>query len=273
MKSQEQIKTLTELGLTLDQARTYLALTQASPATAKAISDISKIAKPDIYRIIPSLQEQGIVEKLVTKPASYQAIPMEHALPALLKRREAEQNRLRRKTEELLSDYRNNQSHGLLDSAEVVVVPGKGAILNRLNEALLKTRYSLCVITSHKRFSAANLEFEKVYREILRKGGKIRIATDRHIPQKSSLKMMQTFADKASFEVRFFEDTVPSVVGIFDGKEAYVVLTATARLAEASALWSSNPSFVALAQNYFENKWSKARPFLNLIIEAEHSSV
>lgn len=273
MKSEEQIKTLVELGLTLDQARAYLALTQVGIATAKTISDISKIAKPDIYRIIPSLQEQGIVEKLITKPSSFQAVPMEYALPALLKRKETEQYLLRKKTEEMLSDSKNNHLHSLLDSeVEVIIIP-KAAIIKRLNESILKNQNCLFIITTRKQFSASILEFETNYRKALEKGVKIKIATDRHIPQKKTLRIIKTFTEKSNFEVKFLEDAPPTIVSIFDDKEAYVMLSASAQLADASALWSTNPSFVALTQNYFENKWFKARPFLNLIAESKNAPV
>lgn len=259
MKKEEKIEALRELGLTVDQARTYLALVELGPATAKTISETSKIARPDIYRIMPTLQREGIVEKLMTKPAVFQAIPMTSALPAMLKRKELEQNKLRKKTEEMLIDIKNNHLTNSLEAdAEFVIVPRKEAIMNRLKEALLKTQSSLCVITSQKRFSAAILEFEKIYQEALEKGVKIRLAADRHVPSKKALEIIQNLSVDPNFEVKCFEDDPLAIVSIFDDKTAYVTLSAKAYLAEAAALWSSNPSFVALAQNYFEDKWKNA---------------
>jgi len=262
LKSEEKIETLTELGFTLDQARTYLALVQTGSATAKTISEVSKIAKPDIYRIMPTLQDEGMVEKLMTKPARFQAIPMELMLPVILKRKEIEQDKLREKTEEMLSDNKKNHLTNFLDAqSEFVIVPGREAVIKRLKEALLETQSSVCVVTSHKRFSAGILEFEKIYREALKKRVQIKLATNRHIPLKKALRIMQNLSEDPNFEAKCFEDDPPAVVSIFDSKKAYVTLSATAQLAEASALWSHNPSFVALAQAYFESKWSKASYF------------
>jgi hypothetical protein len=69
---------------------------------------------------------------------------------------------------------------------------------------------------------------------------------------------LQTLSEDPDFEVKCFEGNPPAIVSIFDNKKAYVTLSATAQLAESSAIWSSNPSFIALAQNYFESEWSKA---------------
>ena len=109
MKSEDSIQVLTGLGLTISQAKVYLALVYLGSATAKQLSEVSKIARPDIYRIIPTLQKQGIVETLISRPTSFKAIPSNQTLHTLLKRKATEQNELRRKTEALLSNLEKNQ--------------------------------------------------------------------------------------------------------------------------------------------------------------------
>jgi sugar-specific transcriptional regulator TrmB len=259
LKSEERLQVLTKLGFTLDQARIYLALVQEGPATARKIAEISKIARPDIYRIIPTLQKEGVVEKHVTKPAIFQAIPLAFVLPIMLKRKTIEQNKLKKKTEELLSHFKNTHAKDLQEAGtEFTIISRKEAIILRLKEALLKSQISVCVVTSQKRFSAAILEFEKIYRKDLKKGVKIRMATDRHIPQKEALKALQNLMEDSNFEVKYFDEAPKAIVSIFDNKEAIITLSATASLAEASAIWSNNPCFTALAQSYFENKWNQA---------------
>jgi len=60
------IKSLTNLGLTPTQAKIYLANLQTGQATAKAISQTSKIAREDIYRTLPSLQALGLTPKFTS---------------------------------------------------------------------------------------------------------------------------------------------------------------------------------------------------------------
>jgi sugar-specific transcriptional regulator TrmB len=268
VKNKERVETLMELGLTFDQARIYLTLLQAGPATAKEIAEISKIARPDIYRIIPTLQQEGAVEKHMTKPASFQAIPLAFVLPTMLKRKTAEQNKLKKKTEEMLGDFKNTQAKVLQEAdTEFTIIPRKEAIIQRLKEALLKSQISVCVVTSQKRFSVSILEFEKIYRKILEKGAKIRIATERYVPEKKALKTIQKLMEDSNFEVKYFDEAPTAIVSIFDNKEASVTLSATASLAGASAIWSNNPCFIALTQNYFEKKWNQASYSYNIILE------
>jgi sugar-specific transcriptional regulator TrmB len=60
----EEVQTLTCLGLTLCQARVYLALARSGMSTAKTISKVSKVTREDIYRIMPTLQKLGLVENI-----------------------------------------------------------------------------------------------------------------------------------------------------------------------------------------------------------------
>ena len=119
-------------------------------ATAKQLSEESKIAKPDIYRIIPTLQKQGMVETLMSRPASFKAIPANQSLHTLLKHKAAEQSELSKKTEALLSGLEKN--HAKIETNQVsidfAIIPGKEVIIQKLKESLLKAQISLCVVTS-----------------------------------------------------------------------------------------------------------------------------
>jgi sugar-specific transcriptional regulator TrmB len=70
-----ELKILTDLGLTYCQAKIYFALIQCEEATAKGLSDITKIAVHDIYRIVSKLEELGLVEKGLGRPKIYRAVP------------------------------------------------------------------------------------------------------------------------------------------------------------------------------------------------------
>ena len=47
-------------------------------------------------------------------------------------------------------------------------------------------------------------------------------------------------------------------MSIFDRKQAFVTVSATAHLTGTESLWSNNTSFIALAQAYFESKWNNS---------------
>ncbi len=81
-------ETLTELGLTLNQARIYVALLSSERLlTVKEISKITNITRQDVYRIMPSLQNNGLVEKTITAPTMFKATPLKLGLSILVENR------------------------------------------------------------------------------------------------------------------------------------------------------------------------------------------
>jgi sugar-specific transcriptional regulator TrmB len=259
MNSEKKIQTLTDLGLTVDQARLYLALLQGGPATARQLATTSKIARPDIYRIIPTIEKQGIVEKLMTKPISYQAVPAVMVLPNMIKHKTTEQKLLIKETEELLNDLKNNpESEPQEASTDSVMVYGKEGIIQRLKASLANASNGVCTVTLAERYSEALLEFADEYRKALRRGVKINIAVEQHVQKKRALQIAERLSVNRNFKVRVAPSPLPAIVTVIDDREAFITMASAVSLPTVTALWSKNPSLVALAQSYFECTWNSA---------------
>ncbi|MCW4028911.1 MAG: hypothetical protein NWE92_04610 [Candidatus Bathyarchaeota archaeon] len=257
LKSSEKIETLTELGLTNNQARTYLTLLQtAGHLTAKELADTSKIARPDIYRILPALQKAGLVEQIMTRPASYEAISPLQVLPFLLEQKTTQQQELKKKTRALLNDINTNPAKKECETAaEFILVPQHKALIEKLKDALLQAQTSVSVVTSSSRFKAALVTFRGDFRKALDSGVKIQVVTDYFVPKLEAQKTLQALLKYPTFEIRYLADAPPAIVGLYDCKEVLVSLSPLGQLGVGPSLWSNNPSFVVLVQNYFENYW------------------
>lgn len=255
----DSVQTLINLGLTILQAKVYITLAKSGASTARTTAKVAQVARQDVYRILAELQEKGLIEKIIAKPIMYKATPVKESVSILLKNKKQEYIEAEKQAQVIFNNFNENNNQNISsEKVQFAIVSGKEIIIQRLKEAILKTKMSVCVVTSEKRFSDAILEFEKIYREVSGKGVIIKIATNRHIPQEEVLKIVETLSKVHSFAVKYFDDPPPAIVTIFDNKEAFVTLSATAQLAGASAIWSNNPSFIALAQSYFENQWNKA---------------
>lgn len=82
-----ELSILTRLGLTINQAKVYLALVRSGVSNAKTISNVTKIARHDIYRVTRTLEELGFVERTITVPTKFTAIPIREGFSMLQKRR------------------------------------------------------------------------------------------------------------------------------------------------------------------------------------------
>jgi sugar-specific transcriptional regulator TrmB len=257
-------KILSDFGLTATQARAYAALCQLGASNVKAISKESEIARQDIYRILTELEEMGFVEKALAVPLVYEAVPLDDVIRALMEARAKKNQDIKKRTEKLLKRY-NLESRIVTyrdserSNQEFIIVPSKVAIIRRLKKALDDSRISICTATTTTRFSSAIVEFAESYEAALRRGVEIKICSRNHVAGKDALRIIRRLLDMPGFEVKYFDAPLPAVVNIFDNKEACITMTAAANLSDASALWSSNPCFVALAQSFFENKWNEAQ--------------
>ena len=157
MNNGERIETLMELGFTLNQARAYLALALVGPAGAKELAEASSITRQDVYRVMVTLEEKGLAEKLLSTPIVYKALPIEQVIKSLLARKVGEHKDLQRRTRRLVVDVQSKHSAKtvLEEESQFTIIPSREAIIQHLFAALSKSSSSLEVVTSSERFSSA----------------------------------------------------------------------------------------------------------------------
>jgi sugar-specific transcriptional regulator TrmB len=86
----ESIKVLGDLGLSGTLARTYQALLGLGESTVRELANVSKVARPDSYRALIALYEQGLVEKIVAVPTRFKPLSLIDAVNILVQRRTRE---------------------------------------------------------------------------------------------------------------------------------------------------------------------------------------
>ena len=73
MAKDENTELLLGLGLTLNQAKVYLAILKLEKTTVGQVANFSKVRREDVYRILPSLEKMGLIERLLGKPTEIRA--------------------------------------------------------------------------------------------------------------------------------------------------------------------------------------------------------
>lgn len=257
----EDIEALTSLGLTVLQAKVYLALVESKSATIKDISKNAGVARQDLYRITSELKEYGLVEKIITKPITYKAIPLKNGVDVLLDEIRRKRSESHNKVAKLIQRYKNKEASGKQqrEKNHFVYVPEKNALILKEKKMLSAAQKNVVFITSKKRFSQKLYAFSEEFKKAIENGVKIRIVTEKNEKHWTlSNKTAKNNKKNPSFEVRYLLNLPPVVMAVFDKKEAIIIASADAGLTESPALWSTNPSLVELAKNYFEIMWITA---------------
>jgi sugar-specific transcriptional regulator TrmB len=150
----EELQTLSDLGLTLIQARVYLALVEFGPSKVSEIAKNSKVARPDVYRTLSKLQTLGLVEKIIEGPVKYKAISMDRELALLLERKTRRYEELRARTRILLEAARAKKSKKFNSNKnQFIWIPGGKTVIERIRIAIEKATQSIDLVLSWKRFS------------------------------------------------------------------------------------------------------------------------
>jgi len=94
---EESVEILVELGLTHTEAKVYTALLCLKTATARNIHETTNVARQDVYQILSDLEEKGLIEKVIAKPAKFQPIPAKYAISILTQKRNEQSRQLQNK--------------------------------------------------------------------------------------------------------------------------------------------------------------------------------
>lgn len=260
MLKDRYIHTLTDLGLTLVQAKTYLALCKLDTATIKMISKASSLARQDIYRIMPALQKMGLTEKIIANPTKYKATPIRNGIAHLLQNKEQEQKMLHKKTAELLKNLQEDafrMEAPAEEEPQMLVISELSLLVKRLMDETNASEISIDSMGTWESFEGITAHGLADFKKALRRGVRIRAITEKPPSEKAIPPYLKTLQKHPLYEVRFVSPPSPVTMSIIDKKELNICISTTEERS-VSSLCSNNPVIVGLALNYFEEIWSKA---------------
>ncbi|MCW3998632.1 MAG: hypothetical protein NWE93_00140 [Candidatus Bathyarchaeota archaeon] len=256
------INLLTKLGLTTLQAQVYFMLTQTEEATIKTISNVLKIDRANLYRIMPQLQKLNLVEKTLSNPTLFNALPLEDGISMLLEQRAKEYREIKEETNELL--LRNKREHRestANDECQFAFVPDGKLSMRRIGEienSTQKTFDLICYWTC--------CEFEKNdkihpgFIKLMKKGVQLRqlayIKDNDEIPKKPL--RIQKYAN---FNLRFTRTPPKTTISISDSKQALLTVFPYLLKSGTPSLFVSNSGIVSILQDYFELMWHDTAAF------------
>jgi sugar-specific transcriptional regulator TrmB len=175
----EDLETLTWLGLTERQAKIFLALLQTDSAGTDEISKLSCVHRQDIYRVLDSLQEIGLVETKLAFPMRFSAVSVEEALKILVEKKKWQFDNIHLKIQQMLKRFeeRNLQTLKRIEKPYFNIIHG-GGNGRRLQCAIENSCKSIEIVTGAKRFHQGFSYFDNEFKDLLGRGVLIRVITE-----------------------------------------------------------------------------------------------
>jgi sugar-specific transcriptional regulator TrmB len=253
----EEIEILTKLGLTSCQARIYSALVRSGACSATKISRVSGVTRENVYRITPTLQKLGLVEKIIDTPCRFRATPIDEGLAMLLKNRVDEVQEEQAKIAELLANFRDSNERPKLDKdgSQFIMIPPQERTLSMLDKLLDKAQTSVTSIFTSKEFIREwCLRSVELSDKALGRGVEFRFIIEKPESKELFHEITKNFRKNSSWEVRYVLNPPSVVFAMFDEKEVVISTSAVSPIT-SPALWSNNASILAVIRDYFERMW------------------
>jgi sugar-specific transcriptional regulator TrmB len=255
------VQTISQLGLTVLEARIYCALCRYGMSTVKPISELARTSKPDTYRVLYNLQKKSLVEKIIDTPARFRAVSFDVGIALLLKRKKAEYDDLQVKSNLLRSAFKEKTVLQAVErnKSHFAMIPSRETVVKRIRRAIDKSKKTVDLFLTWKRFSiGVTNTFAEACERAWARSVNFRIIVEK--PEKGIVtKQILQFCRKTPFcSLRFFPNRPKTVLGIYDKNEAFIIVEPQKNLYDSPALWSNNKSLMSVVKDYFEIMWLTA---------------
>ena len=259
MVNDENTDLLLGLGLSLNQARVYLAILKLEKTTVGQVAKFSKVRREDVYRILPTLEKMGLVERLLGKPTEIRATLISDSLTLLVTE---EKN----KSDERLTGMRSMvQKLSLKDWKQpplgeesiYILIAEKKAILAKTSELIRNSRKEVALIADKARIMPVLAQFSDEYRLAVKKGAQIRLLLEGENPDGLVKEKVRKLIGSASVRVKFHRKPLNHFI-MSDDKEALITTSKESGLGESPSLWTNNSNLIGVLRTGFESDWKKA---------------
>jgi len=241
-----------------------MAIIHLGLATVGQVAKISRVRREDVYRVLPKLEELGLVEKLLGMPVKIRATPLEEALSILIKQEEDASNEkisaLKSEKEEFLKRLKTYEPKPELENETVnfALLSQRDQIVGKIFSMLKTTDKEFDFVCSRNKLMQFIHAFAEQLKKITRRGVKLRIISGLPEHEDTIPRIMEEqISPKGSIELRY-TDLQSSHYMVVDLSQALVATTTEGNMAEYPCLWTNNRNLVEVLQANFEALWHNA---------------
>lgn len=253
---EEDVETLSWLGLTERQAKVYLALLRIGTSKAEAISKAAMIHRQEIYRVVTGLQDIGLVERKINTPIMFSAVPIDTAIKLLYTCKLKEFNSIRERARKLAKQINQTDSQvDLQREDEYFNIISGGDHNGKFKRATETANVSIDLVTTWRRFRLGFSILEDSIKAALKRGVVIRAITEKpenEVFQKWVLDALEKH--HPNFTIITITNHAPTMVTIYDDAEVALCINPTFDFRGAH-LWSNCAGMITLGRAYFDCLW------------------
>jgi sugar-specific transcriptional regulator TrmB len=259
MSKDENTDLLLGLGLTLNQAKVYLAILKLEKTTVGQVANFSKVRREDVYRILPSLEKMGLIERLLGKPTELRATRVSDALSLLVAEEKGKSDErlvgMRGIVQKLsLKDWRQELPK---EENIYILIAEKKSIFAKTSDLISNSRKEVALIADKGRIMPVLFQFSDEYKLAIKKGAEIRLIFEGDTYDASLKENVKKLIGATSVQIKFHLEPLNHFI-MSDDKEALITTSKESGLGESPSLWTNNSNLIGVLRTSFESDWQKA---------------
>jgi sugar-specific transcriptional regulator TrmB len=251
--SEKKLEALTELGLRSNQAKIFLSLVNNSPLTVRQISKSVNVPAELIYRTMPTLEKIGLVERIITAPVGFKAIPARTAVGILLKQRKKEYTEAQKMARQLIADCAKTGKTHISSEPTLILLPLGERLENAQIQFGNRIKERFCVVTHAARVHPKMVER---FTKILRRNIKVQVVVEEPESRDLIFESFKMLLKNGNFECRFYPSQISAIIALSDNNEVFICERTGGGFLDSRLYWSDNYAITGIAKAYFEKLWS-----------------
>jgi sugar-specific transcriptional regulator TrmB len=259
MSNDENMDLLLGLGLSINQARVYLAVLQLEKTTAAKIAKYSKVHREDVYRILPALEHMGLIERLLGKPTEIRATPISDALSFLVSEEKGKFDERMKGMKSIVQrlSLKDWKQPLFMEDNMFILIAEKKAILAKTSGLIENSKKEVALIADKARIIPVLSQFSNEYKMAIKNGTKVRLLFEGESPNVMLKEKVTKLIGCISVQVKFSHEPLNHFI-MSDDKEALITTSKQSGLGESASLWTNNGNLIGVLRTSFEADWKKA---------------
>jgi sugar-specific transcriptional regulator TrmB len=267
----ELLEKLLALGFSINEAKVYAAIIKYSHTNVKEISNATGIHPQDIYKVLPKLEEKGLILRTYDKPCIIEPIPaeigMKRLVASITHQFEAKIENIKNHYTEIVKILNSSKYMDSIDKMEkshVFIVDKPQFSKVDLAFKNLKSEYDL--VLPNGPFEWLNY-MGKQFKILAKRKAKICILI---LSMEENGTLADAFANimpkTANFEIKTLKCPVKMFFVLIDKREVWIPIPSTGK---AVSLVTNAPEVVLILRQLFEKMWNDPKTknrYHNLVV-------
>ena len=262
------LQTLHQLGLTPNQGKLYLTLLQTGKTTGSIISKETGLARQEIYRILNELHTLGLIEKTISVPTEFQAVPIRDGISVLMMRKSLEFDQTKERIQSLIDEYTIVKGSIPQKEYKFLMIPPKTLSHEARERMFQNSKETIQLISTNRRLSQGISHFFEVWKNTVKRNVVVQViivGDEAKFKGSPRLRYLQQYPN---FTATFTHKPCAGLL-IVDKSEAILTLEPKSDLGASPILWTNHPEVLSIYIDYFANLWeqTKMHPQTNTYLE------